>query len=435
MTDVTFDSTVLDEVHGFVSEILYASPAKLDAFTLALAVSHACDAFTAVPRVMFRGRSAQSGKTTALDIAKLLAGNPLDGSGTTPGLSSAYINNDGKPALSVVKDEIHHIFGRNGLGGQSHPLYDPFLRGYRNNATHLFSSGHNANLVSIYGMCFLAGLGNAVPSDLLSRCIVIDMDPKPGSMMLRNSGADDTIVLGEAYSKSLHRWARANQNFVKEFARNTPGHRIHPKLVNRKAEIWIGLFGIAAAAGGDWPVRCLMAFEELALDESDRPVLTPREQALLDMADVFRANKGAKHLPVKTLFDGLLTMPHAGEVYDGLTSKGLVDLMHRAADCDSTPKWDSGQGKTVRVRFRDDIVPAANALIKAKYPEPEVTSDDPEQWEIELGLADDPKANADGLKRSRAATPKAEVPVPSESVSEPVSADSAQDRLNKLMGR
>lgn len=433
MTEPMIDASALDEAREFVSEILYANTAKLDAFALALALSHLCDAVTAVPRVMFRGKHPQSGKTTGLDIAKLLAGNPLDGSGTTPGLSSAYINNDGKPALTVVKDEIHHIFGRNGLGGQSHPLYDPMLRGYRKNATHLFSSGHNANLVSIYGMCFLAGLGNAVPADLLSRCIVIEMDPKPGSMMLRNAGADDTIVLGEAYQKSLHRWARANQAFVKEFARNTPGHRIHPKLVNRKAEIWIGLFAIAAAAGGDWPVRCLMAFEELALDESDRPVLTPREQALLDMADVFRASKGVKYLPVKTLFDGLLSLPHAGEVYDGLTSKGLVDLMHKAADCDSTPKWDSERGKTVRVRYRDDIVPAANALLRVKYPAPEVVSNEPEQWEIELGIMDDPEPAPDGVKRRIVTKPKAEVPKPAEAPSD--APGDAQARLDKMLGK
>lgn len=422
----------LDELRDFVSETLYLKPEQTDAVALAIAASHATDAFITIPRILVTAEHPQSGKSTLLDVAMMTAGNPLDGAGTAPGLTAAFINNDGRQPLTLVRDEISQIFNRNGLGGQKHPLYDPLVRGYRKSATVLFSSGHQANLVSIYGMAWLAGLGVACPADLRSRSIHIKMQPKPESMILRPTGAEDTLALGKVYQDALHRWTRAQFSFLKDYARNTPLHRIHPKLSNRRAEIWCSLFAVATMAGGSWPARCLMAFEALALDESDRPVVTPLQQVLLDMADVFRVNGGTKFLPVKTLYDGLLDMPHAGELYDQVSAKTLLNLMQRAAGQDSTPKWDASQGKTVRVRFRDDIVPAADRLMAVLYPEPEVTSDAPEQWEIELGIADDPEADADGLKRSRASRAKAEAVKPSEPVSDPAG---AQARLNAMLGK
>lgn len=427
------DVTPLDELRDFVSETLYLKPEQMDAVTLAIAASHAADAFITIPRVLVTAEHPQSGKSTLLDVAMMTSGNPLDGAGTAPGLTAAFINNDGRQPLTLVRDEISQIFNRNGLGGQKHPLYDPLVRGYRKSATHLFSSGHTANLVSIYSMAWLAGLGVACPADLRSRSIHIKMQPKPESMILRPTGAEDTLALGKVYQEALHRWTRAQFSFLKDYARNTPLHRIHPKLSNRRAEIWCSLFAVAAMAGGSWPARCLMAFEALALDESDRPVVTPLQQVLLDMADVFRVSGSAKFLPVKVLYDGLLSMPHAGELYDQVSAKTLVDLMQRAVGCDSTPKWDAGRGKTVRVRFRDDIVPAADKLMAALYPEPEVQSDAPEQWEVELGIADDPSPAADGVKRRIVTKPKAEVTEPAEAASE--APGDAQARLDKMLGK
>lgn len=414
------DSAPLDDTREFISECVYARPEKLDAITLLIAASHACDAFMTVPRLLVvsdaRALQAgfQTGKTTVLDMVLMLAGNPLDASGTQPGLSAAFINNVNKPALTIVRDEIHHVFGRNGLGGNSHPLYDPLVRGYRRNATHLFSSGHNASLVSIYGVAAMAGLGNAVPGDLRSRCVVISMDPKPESMLLRPTGAEDTLVLGRSYEESLHAWVRGNFGLMKTWARNTPGFRLHPKLGNRREEIWKPLFAVAAAAGGTWPTRALIAFETLALDASDRPVLTPRQQVMLDMGAVFRAHPRAKFLTVAQLHDGLLKLPHAGELYDNLSNKAICDLMARAAGQQSDVKW-TGK-KAARVRHRDDIMPVVEALERKLFPDPEDEVHAPEDWEYELGIFDMPETTEE--------TPR--------------SADdaaSAQERLNALMGR
>lgn len=414
------DSTPLDDTREFLAECVYARPEKLDAIALLIAASHACDAFMTVPRLLVvsdaRALQAgfQTGKTTVLDMVLMLAGNTLDASGTQPGLSAAFINNVNKPSLTIVRDEIHHVFGRNGLGGNSHPLYDPLVRGYRRNATHLFSSGHNASLVSIYGVAAMAGLGNAVPGDLRSRCVVISMDPKPESMQLRPTGAEDTLVLGRSYHESLHAWVRANFGFIKTWARNTPGFRLHPKLGNRREEIWKSLFAVAAAAGGTWPVRCLIAFETLALDASDRPVLTPRQQVMLDMGAVFRAYPGVSYLTVSQLHDGLLKLPHAGELYDNLSNKAICDLMARAAGQQSDVKW-TGK-KAARVRYREDIMPVVEALEAKLFPEPDEGEHVPEDWEYELGIFALPEAVEETERPADSAT-------------------AAQGRLDALLGR
>lgn len=376
------DSTPLDATRSFIAEVLYAKAEVIDALALVMAVSHATDAFTTVPRVLVTAEQPGAGKTTVLDLAMMLAGNPLDGNGTAYGIKSAFIDNDGRPSLTIVRDEIHHIFGKNGMRGGQNPLYDPLLRGYRASAKHIFSSGQSAQQVSIYGVAFMAGLGNAVPGDLMSRSIHLSMEMKPESVELQPSDDESVTTIGLETGSSLHAWVRGNAKDIKQLFRRTSGRRLHPKLVNRRAQIWAPLFSIALVAGGSWPQRCREAFEYLALDTSDRPVLTPPERCLLDLAAVFRADPDREWMSVPELWEGLLLRPTSPELYEKLSPKALYNLMSVAVGR-AEPEIKKVEGKAQRVRYAADVLDLAASLERKLQPE-DISATELEEWEVAM---------------------------------------------------
>lgn len=74
-------------------------------------------------------------------------------------------------------------------------------------------------------------------------------------------------------------------------------------MLNRKLEVWEPLCAVAYTLGGSaWLADVVTAFGELALDEPDRPVLTPRQQVIHDVAAV------AASLPPDDAFAGGLAL-------------------------------------------------------------------------------------------------------------------------------
>jgi uncharacterized protein DUF3631 len=275
--------TPLDEARAFEGRLLYGTPEQLDAVTLAFAVSHSIESFTAVPRVLFDSDDPGSGKSTGLHIAKLLCYRPWEATNSTePAVRAKF--NEGQ--VTLIVDEISKIFGESGTNGKTNKLYPILVSGYESTAVHSFSAGRITEDIPIYGVAVAAGLRKAAPNDLRDRCIIIHMKKAPGTVANRLEDALDPSVRAEGrqIGAALHQWARANADDMREYAKNRL-RGLHPKLTGRRRQIWGPLFTVAAMAGGDWPVRCLRAFLELALDSGDKPVLTPRQQMLLDADD------------------------------------------------------------------------------------------------------------------------------------------------------
>jgi len=376
------DLSPLDEAREYIASCVYATAEQLDALTLATALSHVASAVTTLPRVLVTSRKdnnghGQSGKTSVLDIAMVLCNNALDANGTGPGLKDAFIDNDGQEPLVLTRDEIHHVFGRSGRNGQQNPIYDPLLRGYRWNATHRFGSGQTSVAVSIYSMAFMAGQGNAVPADLVSRSVVIEMTAKPESMDLRSTTDPAVISFGESIRDSLHRWMVSLEPIVRTYFRNDVNRRLHPRLANRRAEVWGPLFAVALAAGGEWPARCMNAFKALALDGVDTVVITPRQECLLDMAAFFRdegAPVFAGSKQVGTYLWGL-----EKKIYNTLSPEMISNLMTQAA---GPTKVRRILEATERGRFGADVIALAEELERKLKPEAGLDRIIPE-WELD----------------------------------------------------
>lgn len=272
---------ILDETFEFTSAHVAASQAQLDAMTLYAAATHAISECVTFGRMLFTSETEESGKTLAMMVTASLCSAPMDTSGTLPALDSALAtasNEPEKPGRTPYRDEISDVFGRSGLNGSNNPVAELLRKGYKRGATRQRSVNRVPEEFSIFTPFLMTGLRTAVPRDIRSRCIVILMMP----------GTPDEyfdVREGEKYAGALQ------QSLAATVKRHLPeigafrGRGIHPKLKNRKLEVWEPLLAVAYVLGGQrWLNRAVAAFCELALDETDVIPLTPRQQVLSDLS-------------------------------------------------------------------------------------------------------------------------------------------------------
>jgi hypothetical protein len=278
------ESYALDDGDEFVKRTLYCSKEQRTAIVLGCAVSHVVDAFTTVPFFLASAQVEQAGKTTVLHEFMLMGAGGWLSRPTSFAVTSKFAeaHMQGKRVLWGL-DEVSKTFGESGLGGRQNPIYDMLTERYMWTATHSISVNRVSTDVSSYGMTVMSGIGTSCPKDLRSRCIIIEMQPRPARVRLESILSPSVRTEGKAAGEVLGRWARARQEKISDIFFNGL-RRIHPKLVDRREQIWGPLFAVALAAGGDWYQRCMESFLALALNADDRPALTLRQQILLDSA-------------------------------------------------------------------------------------------------------------------------------------------------------
>ena len=324
--------TILDEVAAFIAQHVSATQAQTDAMTLYAAATHALSAFPAFGRLLLTSEQEGTGKTLAMMIIASLSANPLDASGTSYALQSALAaasNTPEQPAPTLYLDEISDVFGRSGLNASRNPVAEILRKGYRTGATRAWSVNRTSEIYSIYTPFIICGLRVAVPRDIRSRSIVIAMAPgQPrkyfteresrkwaekiaetlGSAVKSHLGEDDPRSIGAFRARGMHR-----------------------KLEGRRLEVWEPLFAVAWALGGqDWLNRCMRAFMELALSESDQVSLSPRQEVIRDAADAL--DKTQIILPDGTLFASGLALADelfrlGNPLYAGRTQLSLAMLI------------------------------------------------------------------------------------------------------------
>lgn len=273
-------TSILDEMYAFNAAHITATDTQLDAMTLYAAATHAMKAHVTFGRMLFTSDKEESGKTLAMQVTASLCSAPSDAAGTKFALDSELAqaaNEPERPVPTLYYDEVSNVFGRSGTGGNSSPLADILRRGYKRGATSKRSTNRVAEEYSVFTGFLMTGLKVAVPRDIRSRCIVIRMEPgKPRRYFDARESEPEARVLGVAVAHVVKEALPAIRAFR--------ARGIHPKLVARKLEVWEPLFAVAHTLGGqEWLNRCLSAFLELALDESDQPVLSFRQQVLSDL--------------------------------------------------------------------------------------------------------------------------------------------------------
>ncbi len=136
--------TALDEMSSHIRRVVYPTEHELDAFALAIAVSHVSDAVTTLPRVLITGHRGQ-GKTTMFNLAERLSDETEDVTNSTAYAFKAVFNDHRDTAApTLILDEVHTLFGPNGLRGATNEKRAVLCRGYEEGKTHLFASGQAA---------------------------------------------------------------------------------------------------------------------------------------------------------------------------------------------------------------------------------------------------------------------------------------------------
>ena len=368
------EAGILDEAAEFIGDYVSATQAQTDAMLLYAAATHALTAFPAFGRMLFTSLSEESGKTRAMEITAALCANPQDGSGTPYALQSelaAAANEPEKPMPSFYYDEIGSVYGDSGLlKGSNKTLDDVLKKGYRNGATSSWSVNRTKQSFSIFCPFLVTGLRTSIPRDIRSRTIVIQM--QHGSPR-RYFDVREAQPHAKALAESLAAAVMARTTQLAEFR----ARGIHPRLRDRKLEVWEPLCAVAYILGGQrWLNRCITAFRDLALAQSDTVVLSPKQQVIRDAAEVTEASDrkhvledGSEFIGGLTLIDELHRLDNP--LYQSRTDASLAQLISDALPM-NTVQLTVSDGKRVRGYYAADILDAWD----------KIRPDDPEDAEI-----------------------------------------------------
>lgn len=348
---------MLSESARYLGSYIYATPRQIDTLALIAAVTPVAEPSTlvSVPRVLITAREPEAGKTHTMKTTASLCYNPLDTTGTWYGVQSgiAEAAQAGGQCPTFYRDEISGVFGDNGLGSRAPQLADIIRQGYLSDAKLAWSVNRQRVEFSSFSVFLMTGLRVAVPSDVRTRCIVINMTPgePPQYYDLR-----DARSRAAKLNKSLGRAVRGNRDFIRDFRVRSIGH---PKLVKRRGEVWEPLFAVAAAASAqagndEWLRRALTAFLEVALDENDEMTLSPDQEIIRDVAQAtevieLRAWHGEEFAGGKVLREALREMDP--DAY-GLLSDDVLGARMR----DALTNPDGSRLGSIQVRFGSKLV-------------------------------------------------------------------------------
>jgi hypothetical protein len=320
-------AAVLDETSDFISGHVAAPETYAHAMTLIAAQTYVLPELVTTMRVLVHSDEPASGKTSVLNVLASLCQNACDATGSSYALTSrlAGAGQEGIPCPTLYYDELR-IFGPGGTRNPSGVIPDILRKGYKRTATSSWSVDRSPVDFSTYSTFIVTGLQTAVPADVRSRCIAFEMHPgKPREYFdVRNAESE-----AKALASALGAAVKAHKDGIRAFR----ARGIHPKLEGRRLEIWEGVFAVAAMAGQEWLNRAHTCFCELALDETDQPILTPRQMVIRDLAQV---------LPGMTLLKGGF-----------VGGRSLVDELKRM---DDRPQYD-GRSDIQLGRLISDSLP------------------------------------------------------------------------------
>jgi hypothetical protein len=370
---------VLDETAEFIARHVAATDAQVTAMTLYAAATHGIRAFPTFGRMLFTSEREAAGKTVAMMVTATLSANPLDASGTSYALTSALAaagNTPEQPPPALYYDEISGLFGKSGLAASRNPIGDILRKGYKSSATSQWSVNRVNEKFSIFTPFLVTGLRVAVPRDIRSRCICITMKAATPEAYFDAREAEPEA---EALSACLGQAAAQCFGDLLQFR----ARHIYPKLRDRLLEVWEPLFAVAYVIGGqEWLNKCLAAFRELALAESESVVLTPRQQTIRDVAEVTAGSHrkitlpgdGTEFIDGHVIADGLRRLaPRNGEAqrYAGRTDAGIGKMVSEALGI-NVIQIRIGRDRVVRGHYVADILAAWERIRPAELEDVEI---------------------------------------------------------------
>ena len=210
----------------------------------------------ASPRLMLTSSDRGSGKTTVLDLSRILQGSPPRMPKVT---GRSLASRLGRKHEAVMLDEVKLLFGS---GQASKDVQGILLDGYTPGGVWGTTSGQKDVDIPCFGPVAYAAKDELVTAtadalgDLFDRSVTVRMAPASRIMPEVDEIAEDD---GAQMAKALVMWTDMMRPELRAAARVLAeadrGRQHVRKGEARLLQIWRPLRAVAAVAGGDWPER------------------------------------------------------------------------------------------------------------------------------------------------------------------------------------
>jgi hypothetical protein len=256
-------------VHGIILKYLTMTPRAAVIYSLWIVFTHVYTKFRIAPRVALVSEQPDSGKTTALDIARCLMFRPNP---ETLGTAAAIIDFLGQGPGTIGLDEVDYVEPE-----ARRALQLIWNVGHKRGAKRSLMVGGRRKLCNLHAPMIAAGIGSFLAPTQTSRTLILEMEPfteatKPAREFDENDSAD----LDAVYSY-LHHWAASVKLNLKP--------PMPAGVIRRAADNMRGLLSIADSCGPDWGqrVREALAFL-LEREKAERPqiIMVRHGLAILD---------------------------------------------------------------------------------------------------------------------------------------------------------
>jgi hypothetical protein len=277
-------AALFDEVRAFIRRFVCIKDAQLDAIVSWIAHCHAIDAFYTTGRLHIRSPEPECGKSVLLDVLYDLLSNPMNVISASP--PTIYRSLKDEKPVPILLDEIDRTFGRKGAGdSETLSLLLAILNaGYRRgrNIRRCVGREHEPVDFPTFAPVAFAGIHAQLDATLLSRSVVIEMQPMAPDESIEENLAWEITPKANELRDRLEAWASAHIEKLRAARPSRP-----PGIVARKAECWSPLFACADAAGGDWPKRVRDAAKILTASIQERQPPTTGKQILAGAHEAF----------------------------------------------------------------------------------------------------------------------------------------------------
>ena len=282
---------------GFLDRFV-AWPSEHAPLTSALWVAHTylIESFDSTPRLAFLSPEPGSGKTRALEVIGSLVRHPMHAINATPAaLFRSVADLDRRP--TILFDEIDTIFGPKAKDNEE---VSGFLNaGHRRSgvAYRCVGLGSNQKVAAFpaFAAVAVAGLDD-LPATIASRAIVVRMrrraaDEGVEPYRLRHHEPEG-LAIGERLADALNGLVLVDEPVMPD------------GIVDRPADVWEPLLGIAQTISPTWAQRaaeaCLQLVGENRIGHSSLNITL-----LADLRAVFTDAGHPDSLPTAALLDGL----------------------------------------------------------------------------------------------------------------------------------
>jgi len=271
--DITFDdlepwpdpvngADLLDEIAEIFKRFVVLPEHGETPLALWVLHTYALEAVYVSPFMIFESPEKRCGKTTGLNVLKILVKNPIPTSNISP---AALFRSVEKFQPTLLLDEA-----------------DAFLR-YREELRGILNAGHSRNsayIVRTVGedhdpkrfstWCPKAiGAIGKLPGTIEDRGIILQMRRKTAGEKVERLREDRLDQFKSIQQKAV-RWVQDNMEYLKFIDPEVPG-----ELNDRAADNWRGLLGIATLAGRNWPEKAMSAATHIcgSRTEEDGPAI------------------------------------------------------------------------------------------------------------------------------------------------------------------